>query len=198
MPEGLPLALPVLSVPHFNLAPFSPQCRSPRLLMTPWRSQPARRSCVAPVGMCARVRCCVCRTSTSTLGASCAKVSVYLALCFATECPKLGFPATLLTFWVWKALWPHLRLCLSRILSSVTKEYSQGDREALGPQGWRHAASPELEMPVLEQPLGLCWLCKISSKQCSGGIAALMLPPSCNGPVNVLNESHSFFLAYKK
>lgn len=97
MPGGLPLALPVLSVLHFNLAPFSPQCRSPRLLMTPWRSQPARRSSAVPVGMCARVRCCACRTSTSILGASCAKVSVYLALWLATECSKLGFPATLLS-----------------------------------------------------------------------------------------------------
>lgn len=93
MLEGLLLALPGLSASHFNLAPFSPQCRSPKLLMPHWRSRPALRSCVIPVGMCARERCCVCRTSTSTSGALCAKVSVYLALCLATKCPEPGLPA---------------------------------------------------------------------------------------------------------
>lgn len=93
MLECLLLALPGLSASHFNLAPFSRQCRSPRLLMPHWRSQPALRSCVIPVGMCARERCCVCRTSTSTSGALCAKVSVYLALCSAMKCPEPGVSA---------------------------------------------------------------------------------------------------------
>lgn len=64
-----------LAHPPFNVAPSSPQCRSRRPLPAPWRSRPARRSCVTPAGACARGRCCGCRASTSTSSASSAKVS---------------------------------------------------------------------------------------------------------------------------
>lgn len=152
MLEGLLLALPLLSAPHFNMAPFSPQCRSPRLLMPHWRNRPALRSCVTPVGMCARERCCVCRTSTSTSGALCAKVGMYLALCLATECPEPGFPDTLLTRSPSRKLSGHTT-SFCRVLSHLVRQRNPQEyegRETLDLQAQRHEASPESENPILE------------------------------------------------
>lgn len=187
MLECLLLALPGLSASHFNLAPFSRQCRSPRLLMPHWRSQPALRSCVIPVGMCARERCCVCRTSTSTSGALCAKVSVYLALCSAMKCPEPGVSARV----------PQNRLPSQSALSQASQTpfslflHSESSLDTLSfyrvlshlvwqrnPQGWgvgrlwvcrcmRLAQNQRLQSwnhwGTTQSISDLCWLCKISS-----------------------------------
>lgn len=79
--------------PPSDTAPCFPQCPSPRLHTAPRRSRPARPSCAARVGACARARCCVCRAATFTSSASSAKVSARLGFGPLWPSSSLGIPS---------------------------------------------------------------------------------------------------------